>query len=402
VIDIFKLRGTAQQLRRGASVARSFGVTPKAIRDIWNLKTWADITSKIDTTASSTSTEGTVPAKRLKRSKEVFLPISTEQSTTPMPGTVPARPTDQSKAIRAVKMQIPMACALPVRFDAIAHRQIDRIVAKRKTSCTAAPLYPSPAKSNDGGGAPPPPPPSLAHLDPATALSATVATGRASMCAVHRVGWLRDYDGGPTDFPPASVPGCRAGLPLASPACFLPMARPSGPQRSLRTGSTGGYGRMPPAPAPPAQSSPPGSLSESPAFGEVWLKLEAVECWRDAVAAGNWQPPLIAAATAAAAPQRPAAAAGLEPPDYLYAGGGWDAAAAAAAAADLMAWADGGDSDGEAGLLDSTGRAPAPAVAQHRTAGWLAEAGLFQTAPWAPAAPGSAAAGWGWGMGRCA
>jgi hypothetical protein len=45
VLEIFNCREIGQGSRLGASIARKFGVTPKAVRDIWKRRTWADVTS---------------------------------------------------------------------------------------------------------------------------------------------------------------------------------------------------------------------------------------------------------------------------------------------------------------------------------------------------------------------
>jgi hypothetical protein len=45
VIEIFKLKDRSDGSRLVAPIARKYGVTPKAIRDIWNHSTWADLTT---------------------------------------------------------------------------------------------------------------------------------------------------------------------------------------------------------------------------------------------------------------------------------------------------------------------------------------------------------------------
>jgi hypothetical protein len=45
VIEIFEQKKNGQESRLGAAIARTYGVTPKAVRDIWKRRTWADITS---------------------------------------------------------------------------------------------------------------------------------------------------------------------------------------------------------------------------------------------------------------------------------------------------------------------------------------------------------------------
>ena len=44
VLEIFRLKDKCQPFRMGAFIARSYGVTPKTIRDIWQSKSWADTT----------------------------------------------------------------------------------------------------------------------------------------------------------------------------------------------------------------------------------------------------------------------------------------------------------------------------------------------------------------------
>jgi hypothetical protein len=45
VIEILKLKDRSDGPRLVAPIARKYGVTPKAIRDIWNHATWADLTT---------------------------------------------------------------------------------------------------------------------------------------------------------------------------------------------------------------------------------------------------------------------------------------------------------------------------------------------------------------------
>ncbi len=45
MIEIFKLKDRCDGPRLVAPIARKYGVTPKAIRNIWNHSTWADFTT---------------------------------------------------------------------------------------------------------------------------------------------------------------------------------------------------------------------------------------------------------------------------------------------------------------------------------------------------------------------
>ena len=45
VLEIYSLKCTGKDRRLGASIAISYGVTPKTVRDIWNGTTWAELTS---------------------------------------------------------------------------------------------------------------------------------------------------------------------------------------------------------------------------------------------------------------------------------------------------------------------------------------------------------------------
>jgi hypothetical protein len=45
VLEIYSLKNAGRDKRLGASIARKYGVTSKAIRDIWNGSTWSDLTS---------------------------------------------------------------------------------------------------------------------------------------------------------------------------------------------------------------------------------------------------------------------------------------------------------------------------------------------------------------------
>ena len=45
VLDIYSLKCTGKDRRLGASIARSYGVSPKTVRDIWNGMTWGELTS---------------------------------------------------------------------------------------------------------------------------------------------------------------------------------------------------------------------------------------------------------------------------------------------------------------------------------------------------------------------
>ena len=45
VLEIYSIKCTGKNRRLGASIARSYGVSPKAVRDIWNGATWGELTS---------------------------------------------------------------------------------------------------------------------------------------------------------------------------------------------------------------------------------------------------------------------------------------------------------------------------------------------------------------------
>ena len=55
----------------GAAIARQYGVTPKAVRDIWKRRTWADITSASFSGVKPDPDEGSDSFKARKRPKQV-------------------------------------------------------------------------------------------------------------------------------------------------------------------------------------------------------------------------------------------------------------------------------------------------------------------------------------------
>ena len=57
VIEIFCNRHLGQGSRLGAAIARNYGVTPKAVRDIWKGRTWTDVTSNLCFEQPSCETE---------------------------------------------------------------------------------------------------------------------------------------------------------------------------------------------------------------------------------------------------------------------------------------------------------------------------------------------------------
>ena len=60
----------------GAAIARSYGVTPKAVRDIWNRRTWSDVTSVCLSKSDSDASTNNAPLAVHKRAK------TCEQTTT--------------------------------------------------------------------------------------------------------------------------------------------------------------------------------------------------------------------------------------------------------------------------------------------------------------------------------
>ncbi len=69
-MEIFEYRNVGQERRLGATIAKAYGVTPKAVRDIWKRRTWADVTSACRTASgNSVATATETPLLVHKRSK---------------------------------------------------------------------------------------------------------------------------------------------------------------------------------------------------------------------------------------------------------------------------------------------------------------------------------------------
>jgi hypothetical protein len=47
VMDIYSLKGRKRGCRTAASLSQSYGITTKAVRDIWRGRTWSDVTSEL-------------------------------------------------------------------------------------------------------------------------------------------------------------------------------------------------------------------------------------------------------------------------------------------------------------------------------------------------------------------
>jgi hypothetical protein len=227
-----------------------------------------------------------------------------------------------------------MTCARPLRYSTILYQQIESIITKRKTSLEV-PSRIAPQSAD------PPVAPSFADIaqsgPPAPAAPSFADIAMSSPPIQAAPSFAEIAMSNPGAAPPAPSYADVAKQP-ADGAALLPDARPDRAQ----------------APPPP----PPAAAAASPAGCPAGEPSGAARGDRPGRAASEAEPPQPARAAAlpepsslAAAEVGPgadsAAAAGLEPPDYLYAAGagghGWDAAAVAA---DLMAWADGGDSDG--------------------------------------------------------
>ena len=60
VLEIFNCREIGQESRLGAATARTYGVTAKAVRDIWKQRTWMDVTSTCVLSDKSKLSEGRI------------------------------------------------------------------------------------------------------------------------------------------------------------------------------------------------------------------------------------------------------------------------------------------------------------------------------------------------------
>ena len=144
-----------QPSRLGASVARLFGVTPKAVRDIWRSKTWVDLTSASHTEWVHTDDTGSIlqdrPRKRAKNTKE---PIPHAQDSILYPAECPTRTENElhDQTNGAESMRPPAPCSRPARFITASHAQIDCIHAFTSPDAsiagiTAAPIYQQPPRA---------------------------------------------------------------------------------------------------------------------------------------------------------------------------------------------------------------------------------------------------------------
>ena len=156
-MEIYRLKAHCQPSRLGASIARLFGVTPKAIRDIWRGKTWADLTSQdhVEGMNLTTPIGEDRPAKRAKQLEEpiphaddtsqhapecapqpISCSILIDKNQHPNPSMEPpARPT-------------PVPLSRPARFSTATNPQIDYmlVIPPAKHRQHAAPIHwPSPS-----------------------------------------------------------------------------------------------------------------------------------------------------------------------------------------------------------------------------------------------------------------
>ena len=82
VIEIFKLKDRSSGPRLVAPIARKYGVTPKAIRNIWNHTTWADLTTAPHAEAAAINDRRTQPSSIQLSTSQDHLPSNGAQSPT--------------------------------------------------------------------------------------------------------------------------------------------------------------------------------------------------------------------------------------------------------------------------------------------------------------------------------
>ena len=259
----------------GAAIARSYGVTPKAIRDIWTLKTWADITLAYDTSESTSSQQEVVPNKRKKHDNYFFRQNVSDGLEIQHPSELVSGvafsegPTD-TQSIRTdpqvIVIPAPVNCACPVRFKSISYKQIESIAAKRKTSLAAfsgvplqssrrrsnaAPSTTKFAKSNCGAA---PSAPSYADMAK-NLIDSTASPSRTEPLTTALPGNALSLVEGPTRPPPLHIDlhdNCPRWLQLNSDP--LPPAKPPAPAGlgGLSPLGGGSAGKWPPSEQPPA------------------------------------------------------------------------------------------------------------------------------------------------------
>ena len=151
-MEIYRLKAHCQPSRLGASIARLFGVTPKAIRDIWRRKSWADLTSAPhaeDMNVTVASVDVDRPTKRARRMEEPMPPAQdptefepqTSSRSIPIPKNNLAHPSMEPLAMPSL-----MPCSRPTRFSTATNPQIDYILLSTQPSIPAAQVHwPSPS-----------------------------------------------------------------------------------------------------------------------------------------------------------------------------------------------------------------------------------------------------------------
>ncbi len=349
----------------GAAIARSYGVTPKAIRDIWKLKTWADITLTYNSLSSNNANntivedDGIVPSKRLKSKNEFaqqdcdsYGDLFDRTSDPVTSGSVVPEPTDipsPSPCKGDFGVLPPMTFSRPVRFNTIAPQHIDSITARRKTNLTMElnqPSYydlypavgpnetlePTDARKEDFGM---PPPMTFAPPVRFNALS----TQHMDSIIAKRKANLAFYSGVP---------------PLQTASCFGESAMSN--QTSVDASSSFSYAAVRGTPDPMCRPNALAPEIHSSADYKLSAADWSADCWMNVTDAEENVPRVEDLGDADAAPS------GLEPPDFLYAcGPGWNEEVAAAAAADLLAWAAEGEAEGNDGAW--LGSCPAATLA---------------------------------------
>ncbi len=263
-------------------MARLFGVTPKAVRDIWRAKTWADLTSAPH--AARILTENTVivedlPRKRAKRMNEP-MPHALNSSPYPHEGPLQAASCHVSIAQNEIPipptakaLQPPAPFARPARFSSASHAQIDSILTSPQASnacITTAPIFQPPR----------------------------LALSFAEVAVFQNDGAHAPQQ--PTAQPRyAPTSGEREGMNAPQQALFLPTAPylvPCPPPPAAATAAaTSGRGPQTPAPAAPGLE-PPDYLYTSGAWGAGWDAAAAADLitWADGGAdhwAGAGSPP---------------------------------------------------------------------------------------------------------------
>jgi hypothetical protein len=140
IIEIYRLKESCQPSRLGASVARKFGVTPKAIRDIWKLKTWSDLTTVyatadlIENDAEAAQNDAG-SRKRPSCTPGLAVQNQSHKGLRDSIGAVELPPCTESKHSA---LSFPVPCPQPLRFIPVGHQHINALAKRRKASVSTS------------------------------------------------------------------------------------------------------------------------------------------------------------------------------------------------------------------------------------------------------------------------